>query len=119
MYVSKSSPFIWILIKSKVACSVTIRRTRSHTCLHLALLCICDTCALDAADQDPLMARYGLLFMVIVAFCLYDTRCVDNDRYYTRSIMVCICVGPQEMMSSDVITGQWLYDKRGVESLEE
>jgi hypothetical protein len=59
------------------AINVTIHRTRYHTCLHLAVLCICDTRALDAMDWDPLTARYGLLFMVIVAFCLYDTRCVD------------------------------------------
>jgi hypothetical protein len=47
-------------------------------CVHLALLCICDMRALDAMDQDALTARYGLLFMVIVTFCLYDTRCVDR-----------------------------------------
>jgi hypothetical protein len=58
---------------------VTIRRTRYRTCLHLALLCICDTRALDATDRGALTAQYGLLFMVIVAFCLYDTRCVDKQ----------------------------------------
>jgi hypothetical protein len=47
-------------------------------CLYLALLCICDTCALDATDRDALTARQGLLFMVVVAFYLYDTRCVDG-----------------------------------------
>jgi hypothetical protein len=57
---------------------VTIRRTRYHTCLHLALLCICDTRALDAMDWDALTVRDSLLFMVFVAFCLYDTRCVDE-----------------------------------------
>jgi hypothetical protein len=93
---------------------VTFYRTRYHTCLHLALLCICDMCALDATDRDALMAWDGLLFMVIVTFCLYNTHCVDNDRYYTRSVMVCVCVGPQEMMSYDVITGQLLYDEGGV-----
>jgi hypothetical protein len=92
-------------------------------CLHLALLCICDTHALDATDWGGLTAQYGLLFMVIVAFCLYDTRyvctiCVmwTNDRYCTRSIMVCVRVGPQEMMSSDVMTGQLLYDERGMKA---
>jgi RNase H-like domain found in reverse transcriptase len=39
--------------------SVTICRTRSHTCLHLALLCICDTHALDAPDRDALTAQYN------------------------------------------------------------
>jgi hypothetical protein len=65
-------------------------RTHYHTCLHLALLCICDTCALDATDWDALTAQYDLLFMVIIVFCLYDllfmviivfclydTHCVD------------------------------------------
>jgi hypothetical protein len=86
MYVSSLSPFIlsaislccmfWVLVVSVKA--VTFCRTRYHTCVHLALLCICDTCALDAMDRDALTAWYGLLFMVIVAFCLYDTRCVDR-----------------------------------------
>jgi hypothetical protein len=44
--------------------------------VHLAILRICDTRALDATDWDALMARYGLLFMGLVAFCLYDMRCV-------------------------------------------
>jgi hypothetical protein len=47
-------------------------------CLCLAVLRICDTRALDAPDQDALMARYGSLFMVIVAFYLYYTRCEDE-----------------------------------------
>jgi hypothetical protein len=57
---------------------VTFCRTCYRTCLYLALLCICDTRALDATDQDALTAQCGLLFMVIVAFCLYDTRYVDK-----------------------------------------
>jgi hypothetical protein len=56
--------------------AVTIRRTCYHTHVHLAILCICDTRALDAAGRDALTAWYGLLFMELVAFCLYDTRCV-------------------------------------------
>jgi hypothetical protein len=35
---------------------VTIRRDCSHMCAHLALLCICDVCALYAADQSTLTA---------------------------------------------------------------
>jgi hypothetical protein len=58
--------------------SVMFCRTRDHMCLHLALLCICDMRALDAMDQDALMAQPGLLFMVIVAFCLYDMCCMDG-----------------------------------------
>jgi RNase H-like domain found in reverse transcriptase/Reverse transcriptase (RNA-dependent DNA polymerase)/Integrase zinc binding domain len=57
--------------------NVMLCRTCYYTCLHLALLCICDTCALDAADRDAWTARWDLLFMVIVAFCLYDMRYVD------------------------------------------
>jgi hypothetical protein len=53
-----------------------ICRTCYHTRVHLAILRVCDTRALDAADRDALMAWYGLLFMVIVAFCLYDMHCV-------------------------------------------
>jgi Reverse transcriptase (RNA-dependent DNA polymerase) len=36
-----------------------ILRDFSHMHLHLALLCICDTRALDAMDQDALMAQHG------------------------------------------------------------
>jgi hypothetical protein len=46
-----------------MACSVTICRTCYHARVHLAILCICDMRALDAADRDALMAWYGLLFM--------------------------------------------------------
>jgi hypothetical protein len=55
---------------------VTIRRTSDHTCVHLAILRICDTHALDAVDQDALTDWYGLLFMGLIAFCLYETHCV-------------------------------------------
>jgi hypothetical protein len=44
--------------------------------IHLAILRICDMRALDAADRDALTARYSLLFMGLIAFCLYDTHCV-------------------------------------------
>jgi hypothetical protein len=54
----------------------TVGRTLYHTCVHLAILRICDTRALDAADRGALTARYGLLFMGFIALCLYDTRCV-------------------------------------------
>jgi hypothetical protein len=55
---------------------VTIRRTCYHTRIHLAILRICDMRALDAPDWGALTARYGLLFMGLVAFCLYDTHYV-------------------------------------------
>jgi hypothetical protein len=55
---------------------VMIRRTCYHTRVHLAILRICDTRALDASDRDALAVRYGLLFMGLVAFCLYNTRYV-------------------------------------------
>jgi hypothetical protein len=54
--------------------AVTIGRTCYHTHVHLAILRICDTRALDAADQGALTVQYGLLFMGVIAFCLYDTR---------------------------------------------
>jgi hypothetical protein len=53
---------------------VTIGRTCYHTCVHLAVLRICDTRALDAADRGALTARHDLLFMDAIALCLYDTR---------------------------------------------
>jgi hypothetical protein len=59
---------------------VTIGRTCSHTCIHLAILRICDTRALDAADRGTLTAWYGLLFMDAIALCLYDTCCVCMIR---------------------------------------
>jgi hypothetical protein len=55
---------------------VTIRRTCYHMRVHLAVLRICNTCALDAPDRDALTAQYGLLFMGLIAFCLYDMHCV-------------------------------------------
>jgi hypothetical protein len=55
---------------------VTFCRTCYHARIHLALLHICDMRALDALDQEALTARYGLLFMGLIVFYLYDTRCV-------------------------------------------
>jgi hypothetical protein len=54
----------------------TVGRTCYHVCIHMAILRVCDTRALDAADRDALTVRYGLLFMGSLAFYLYDTRCV-------------------------------------------
>ena len=54
--------------------TVTIGRTCSHVRIHLAVLRICDTRALDAPDRDALAARVDLLFMDSVALCLYGTR---------------------------------------------
>jgi hypothetical protein len=55
---------------------VMICRTCYHVRVHLAILHICDMRALDATDRDALTARCGLLFMGLVAFCLYNMRCV-------------------------------------------
>jgi hypothetical protein len=63
----------------------TVGRTCYHTCIHLAILRICDTRALDAAGQGAITARNDLLFMNTIAFCLYDTRRV-------RALFVRICV---------------------------
>jgi hypothetical protein len=55
---------------------VTIGRTCYHARIHLAILHICDMRALDAPDRSVLTARGGLLFMGLIAFCLYDMHCV-------------------------------------------
>ena len=93
--------------------SVTIVRTCYHTCVHLAILRICDTRALDAPDRSALTARstyylwipsrFICTIRVEFALCLYGTRCV----------MSYVHVGPQEMTSCDVMTGQLLYDEGG------
>jgi hypothetical protein len=92
---------------------VTIARARHYTCVHLAILRICDTRALDAPDRDALTARWTYYLWILsrsicmihvkFALCLYGTRCVMS---YVR-------VGPQEMTSCDVMTGQLLYDEGG------
>jgi hypothetical protein len=53
---------------------VTIRRTCYHTRVHLAVLRICDTRALDAPDQDALAARSTYYLWDLIALYLYDTR---------------------------------------------
>jgi hypothetical protein len=63
-----------------------IGRTRYHTCVHLAILRICDTRALDASDWGVLTARSAYYLWVLSRFvctvrvefalCLYDTHCV-------------------------------------------
>jgi hypothetical protein len=62
---------------------VTIGRTRYYTCVHLAILCICDTRALDAPDRDALMARSTCYLWDSIALYLYDTRrvCALFVRY--------------------------------------
>jgi hypothetical protein len=87
-----------------------VGRTRYHTCVHLAILRICDTRTLDAPDRDALTVRstYYLwnskrALFVRYALSLYSTRCV----------MLYVRVGPQEMTSCDVMTGRLLYDEGG------
>jgi hypothetical protein len=70
---------------------VMIRRDCSHTCIHLALLCICDACALYATDQSAVMAWRQYLFMVIIASYLYDTHSVDTQLVlYTSCYTLCM-----------------------------
>jgi hypothetical protein len=69
----------------------------------MAVLRVCDTRALHAADRGALTVRYGLLFMGSLAFCLYDMRYV----------VVYVRVGLKEMTSCDVMAGQLLYDEGG------
>jgi hypothetical protein len=57
----------------------------------MAILRVCDTRALDAADRDALTVRYSLLFMESLAFYLYDTRYV---LYGTRYVVVYVRIGP-------------------------
>jgi hypothetical protein len=54
----------------------TVGRTRYYSCVHMAILRVCDTCALDAADRDAVTVRHDLLFMGSLAFYLYNTRYV-------------------------------------------
>jgi hypothetical protein len=81
----------------------TIARTCYHTCVHLAILCICDTRALDAPDRAALTVQSTYYVWDSNALCLYDTRCV----------MLYVRVGPQGMTSCDVMTGRLLYDEGG------
>jgi hypothetical protein len=71
-----------------------IRRTCYHARVHLAILRICDMRALDAPGRGTLTARHGLLFMGLIVFCLYDTRCVYGDRYDTRYVVAYVHVRP-------------------------
>jgi hypothetical protein len=91
--------------------SATICRTYDHTRIHMAILRVCDTCALDAPDRSALTVRWDLLFMGSFALCLYDTRSVCTT---TRSVVACVRVRPQEMASYDVMTGRLLYYEGGV-----
>jgi hypothetical protein len=81
----------------------TIGRTCYHACVHMAILRVRDTGALDAADRSALTGRHDLLFMDSFALCLYDTR---YDWHKTRRVVVYVRVGPQEMTSDDVMTGR-------------
>jgi hypothetical protein len=69
----------------------------------MAILRVCDMRALDASDRSAVAVRQDLLFKDSFALCLYDTRYVWYD---TRGVMVCVRIGPQEMTSDDVMTGQ-------------
>ena len=53
---------------------VTITRTCYYTRVHLAILRICDTRALDAPDRDVLTARSTYYLWNPIAFYLYDTH---------------------------------------------
>jgi hypothetical protein len=64
---------------------VTVCRDCSHTCVHLALLCICDACALYTTDWGAIMARKqitiygnGCVLFVRYALCgrVIDTVCI-------------------------------------------
>jgi hypothetical protein len=90
--------------KNDLGKDATIGRTCYHARVHMAILRVCDMCALDAPDRSALTVRHDLLLMDSFALCLYDTR----------SVVVYVHEGPQEMTSYDVMAGRLLYGKRGV-----
>ena len=53
---------------------VTIVRTGYYTRVHLAVLRICDTRALDVPDRDALTAQSTCYLWDPIALYLYDTR---------------------------------------------
>jgi hypothetical protein len=61
-------------VTQSVCLDVTIRRTCYHTRVHLAILRICDTRALDAPDRDALTARSAYYLWDLIALYLYNTR---------------------------------------------
>ena len=69
----------------------TVGRTFYRACIHLAILHVCDTRTLDAADWGALTGWYSLLFMDSLVFYLYDTHYV---LYGTRYVVVYVRVGP-------------------------
>jgi hypothetical protein len=89
-----------------------IYRNFSHMCVHLAVLCICDACALYALDRSTVMAwkcvtTYGNGHALYVQYML----CLRIVLYYMCGVMVYVHVRPQEMTSSDVMTGRRIYDE--------
>jgi Integrase zinc binding domain len=69
----------------------TVGRTCYHACIHMAILRVCDSHALDAMDRGALTVWYNLLFMESLAFYLYDTCYV---LYGTRYVVVYVRIGP-------------------------
>jgi hypothetical protein len=63
-----------------LATTATIGRTRYYTRVHMAILCVRDTSALDAADRSALTAWRDLLFMDPFALCLSRSRYVCTIR---------------------------------------
>jgi hypothetical protein len=58
----------------------TISRTCYRARVHMAILRVRDTCALDAADRNALTVRHDLLFMDSFALPLYEMRYVCTIR---------------------------------------
>jgi hypothetical protein len=80
-------------------------RDFSPTRLHLALLCICDTRALDAVDRGALTVHVDKLFMVIIASCLYNMHCM-----YEWLVLYAWCYGlcTRSAARDDII---WCHDR--------
>jgi hypothetical protein len=64
----------------------TVGRTCYHTCVHLAVLRICDTRTLDAPDRGALTAQLTYYLWDSIALCLYDTR-----RVYVLVVRYALC----------------------------
>jgi hypothetical protein len=75
---------------------VMFHRDSSHMHIHLAVLSMCDACALYAMDQSAMMARDHITIYGNRLCLVYYTCCVV--MYNTHYVVVCGHVRPQEVM---------------------
>jgi hypothetical protein len=72
---------------------VTIHRDSSRTCIHLAVLLVCNAHALYATDQGAITAQdsisiYGNGRVLFVRYAW----CGHAEVYYTHSVVVYVCI---------------------------